>query len=372
MRPIKPRVIAFHLPQYHPIAENDAWWGSGFTEWHNVAKARPLYRGHAQPNLPGELGFYDMRLPQTRADQAALAQAHGVEGFCYWHYWFGGRRILEQPVDEILASGQPGMPFCLGWANESWTGIWHGSPQSMLLEQTYPRGDADAHYVLLRRFFHDPRYIRHDGKPLLYVYKPLSLPSDGSYLTRLRELAQEDGLPGLCILGTWTPNPRGQFASAAALGLDGAIVTNITGRDSASKMHFVEAITNRLRTRARGAGGPRRLPYDVAAAAMLPELNGFDFPAYNTVIPNWDNTPRSSRRGLVLTGTSPAKFRSVMDRALANLAAVPSEQAPGDFLFIKSWNEWAEGNYVEPDQLHGHAWLEAVRDALAAAAEFHH
>lgn len=369
MRSIKPRVIAYHLPQFHPIPENDAWWGPGFTEWHNVAKARPLFRGHAQPNLPGELGFYDMRLAQTRADQAALARAHGVHGFCYWHYWFAGRRLLEQPVEALLAEGMPNLPFCLGWANESWTGIWHGSPQSMLLEQTYPAGDADAHYALLRRFFHDPRYILHEGRPLLHIYKPLLLPADGGYVRRLRTLAEADNLPGLYILGGWTPNVRGRFTSAEALGLDGAIVTNISGRDTASPMHVAEAVMNRLRAPFGGKTGPRRLRYDRAAAAMLPALDGFNFPAYNTVIPNWDNTPRSARRGLVLTGSSPAAFRTVMQRACANLAAVPAEQAPGDFIFLKSWNEWAEGNYVEPDQVHGHAWLESIRDVIVPHVE---
>lgn len=366
MRSITPRVIAFHLPQFHPIAENNSWWGPGFTEWHNVAKARPLFRGHAQPNLPGELGFYDMRLAQTRADQAALAQAYGVYGFCYWHYWFGGRRLLEQPVEEILALQAPDLPFCLGWANETWTGIWHGAPNSTLMEQTYPPGDAEAHYAVLRRFFHDPRYIRQDGKPLLYVYKPLLLPAGGGYLARLRALAEADGLPGLYILGTWTPNPRTRFSSASDLGLDGAIVTNISGRDTDSPMHVAEAVMNRLRAPFGGRIGPRRLSYATAASAMLPPLDSFAFAAYNTVIPNWDNTPRSARRGLILTDTSPAAFRQVMEKACANLASVPAEKAPGDFIFLKSWNEWAEGNYVEPDQVHGRAWLEALRDAIAA------
>src|ERR1700730_1489214 len=130
------RAIAFHLPQFHPIPENDEWWGKGFTEWTNVARARPLYPGHVQPRLPSELGYYDLRVAETRAQQSALAREYGVEGFCYWHYWFEGRRILERPFSEVLTSGQPDFPFCLGWANQSWTGIWHGAADRVLIEQT--------------------------------------------------------------------------------------------------------------------------------------------------------------------------------------------------------------------------------------------
>ena len=145
------RAIALYLPQFHPIPENDAWWGSGFTEWTNTAKARPLFAGHHQPHVPADLGFYDLRLPETREAQAALARRYGIEGFCYYHYWFAGRRILERPFDEVLASGKPDFPFCLCWANESWTGIWHGAPGRILIEQTYP-GPADhaAHFSALR------------------------------------------------------------------------------------------------------------------------------------------------------------------------------------------------------------------------------
>lgn len=364
-RIIEPKIIAFHLPQFYPIAENNEWWGPGFTEWHNVAKARPLFRKHHQPNLPGELGFYDMRLAQTRQDQADLAREHGVYGFCYWHYWFGGRRLLEQPTEALLAAGVPDLPFCLGWANETWTGIWHGSPNSILMEQTYPSGDAAAHYALLTRYFADPRYIKQDGKPLFYVYQPKYLPADGEYLRELRRLAQADGYPDLFIVGTWKPNPGGRFDSTGELGLDAAVVTNLSGRDTQSRAHVVSAVKRRLLSRVSGHTGPQRLPYRRVVDAMLPSLDRFAFPVYNTVISNWDNTPRSGRRGLVLTGASPTTFRQALDRALDNLASSPTEKAPGDFIFLKSWNEWAEGNYVEPDQVVGRGYLTAIRDALA-------
>lgn len=362
--PVDPRIIAFYLPQYHPIAENSEWWGAGFTEWHKVAKARPLFASHVQPKLPGELGFYDLRLPQTRADQAALACEHGIYGFCYWHYWFGGRRLLETPGDAMLASGEPDFPFCLGWANESWTGIWHGAPKSVLVEQSYPEGDAEAHYALLRGFFHDRRYIKDRGRPLFYVYKPRLLPADGDYLRRLRALAVADGFPDLFILGTWTPNPGGSFDAIEPLGLDAAVITNISGRDSHSRAHLLDAVRQKLTRRLPSQGGPKRVSYAHAVAAMVPSLATFGFPAYNSVVPNWDNTPRSGRRGLVLTDSSPAAFEAVLGTALQNLQTRPFPESGADYVFLKSWNEWAEGNYVEPDQASGRANLEAIARAL--------
>lgn len=356
-----PKVIAFYLPQFHPIAENSEWWGFGFTEWHNVARARPLFRGHRQPILPGELGFYDLRLAETRENQAALARDHGIHGFCYWHYWFAGRRLLERPAAEMLALGKPDLPFCLGWANETWTGIWHGSPRSVLVEQSYPEGDADAHYAELRRYFHDPRYIRDEGRPLFYIYKPKQIPQ--GYVDRLRNLARADGFPDLFVLGTWQPNPAGRFDSAIELGLDAAIVTNISGRDSHSSVHLIDAAVRKLLAFLPGEPGPQRIPFKQAMKVMLPELERFGFPAYNTVIPNWDNTPRSGRRGLVLEGSTPASFEILIREAVAKLSARPASHDGGPYIFLKSWNEWAEGNYIEPDQ-QGRQYLESLRRAL--------
>ena len=357
----RPKVITFYLPQFHPILENDSWWGAGFTEWFNVAKARPLFKGHQQPNLPGELGFYDLRLAETRRDQAALASTHGIHGFCYWHYWFAGERLLERPLEEVLSSADPDFPFCVGWANESWTGIWHGAPGKLLKEQTYPEGDADAHYTLLRRFFHDPRYIRDAGRPLLYVYRPRQLPQ--TYLRRLRELARQDGFPGLFIVGTWGPNPGARFDTLDLLDLDAAVITHFTGRDALSKAHIVEAVRNRLLGRIGGQSGPRRVSFDEAAGAMTPAFDRFPFAAYHAVTSNWDNTPRSGRRGLVLTDGHPAKLERVLRAAVQALAGRKNRVSSEDWIFLKSWNEWAEGNYVEPDQRYGREWLRAVARA---------
>lgn len=364
-----PKIIAFYLPQYHPIPENNAWWGAGFTEWHNVAKARPLFSGHEQPKLPGELGFYDLRLAQTRADQAALAREHGVDGFCYWHYWFAGKRLLETPAEAMLKSGEPNMPFCLGWANESWTGVWHGSPNKVLANQAYPDGDAEAHYALLRRFFKDPRYICKNGKPLFYVYKPRLIPADTAYLDKLRTLAKADGFEDLHIVGTWSPNPNGRFDSAAELGLDGAVITNITGRDSLAKSQWFFSAIEKLKHLAGINLGPRRVRYETATEAMIPNPALFNFTAYNCVVSNWDNTPRSGRRGMVFTGSTPELFAATLRRALEFARGARKHEQEDTFVFLKSWNEWAEGNFVEPDQVHGRAYLEAIKGVTGGSLE---
>src|SRR5215210_4081714 len=187
------RAVAFYLPQFHPIPENDEWWGPGFTEWTNTAKARALYPGHRQPTLPADLGFYDLRLPEAREAQSDLAQQYGVEAFCYWHYWFGGgRRVLEKPFAEVLASGEPSVSFCLGWANQTWTGISHGAADRVLMEQTYP-GDEDdqAHFDLVLPAFRDDRYLRVGGRPVFYVFRPEELPDAARFVDRWQQMARE-------------------------------------------------------------------------------------------------------------------------------------------------------------------------------------
>ena len=190
-----------YLPQFHPIPENDEWWGKGFTEWTNVARARPMFRGHVQPRLPGELGFYDLRVEEVREAQADLARRHGITGFCYWHYWFAGRRLLERPFDEVVGSGNPNFPFCLSWANQSWSGVWHGAPDRVLIEQTYP-GEKDdlEHFSNLRRAFEDPRYIRVAGRPILCIYQPGQLPNAAQFVERWQKMAHDAGLGGLYLV----------------------------------------------------------------------------------------------------------------------------------------------------------------------------
>ncbi len=355
------RAIAFYLPQFHPTPENDVWWGPGFTEWTNLARARPLFRGHKQPLIPGELGFYDLRLPETRAAQAELARAHGVEAFCYWHYWFGGGKcILHRPFDEVLASGEPDFPFCLGWANHSWSGVWDGAPNRILVQQTYP-GEADdrLHFDHVRRAFEDPRFVRVDGKPLFYVFRPADLPEPRAFVDRWQRMAREAGLGGLFLvaeisdlvgLGAKCPPP-------AEIGFDAGVYVRLP----IAPTPFERKLE---RQRRRWLRWPEAYEY---ARDWQPPTGAYDrddvFPC---VYPNWDNTPRSGRRGLVVRGSHPDRFARHVEQALAVLQTRPADRR---LLFIKSWNEWAEGNHLEPDREHGRGYLEVLRHGLTATAD---
>ncbi|MBS0174821.1 MAG: glycoside hydrolase family 99-like domain-containing protein [Nitrospira sp.] len=351
------RAIAFHLPQYHPTPENDEWWGKGFTEWTNVAKAKPLYPDHYQPHLPADLGFYDLRLPEARHAQAELARDYGIEGFCYYHYWFGGRRILERPVNEILSSGEPNFPFCLCWANHSWNNIWQGVADRTLIEQTYPgMDDHRQHFDWLMRAFTDPRYITVDGKPLFLIYNPPDIPDVRKVMDFWRALADKAGLKGLHLVGV---NYRFQPMDPASLGLDGCTWQPMPGKDGHIPWRYPA-----LRTRMRLAAGKYKLTIRDYAKIMdgLTRKELPPFVEYPTVLPNWDNTPRSGLNGLVLHGSSPELFRAVLHRAIDLVQAYTPDQR---IVFIKAWNEWAEGNYLEPDQRFGHGYLQAVREALS-------
>lgn len=347
-------VAALYLPQFHPIPENDEWWGAGFTEWTNVQRARPLFHGHRQPVVPGELGYYDLRDPAVREAQAELARTHGVTSFCYWHYWFGGRRLLERPFDEVLASGTPTFPFFLGWANQSWTGVWHGDPGRVLMEQTYPEGDDGAHFAALLPALRDPRYVRVGGKPVLLVFSPTDLPSPARFVDTWQMLADAAGLGGLYLVAWLEGREWGiQYETHAADGFDAGLYVQFP---------FTRTVPARVRERLRARSerfGPLRYPYCEDLPSPARSLAGR---VHASAQPNWDNTPRSGRRGVVATGSSPVAFRRHLGQALSRELANP----PGERLcVIKSWNEWAEGNYVEPDAVHGRAWLRAVADGRA-------
>ncbi len=364
------RAIAFYLPQFHPIPENDEWWGPGFTEWTNVAKARPLFKDHYQPHLAGELGYYDLRVPEVREAQADLAREYGIEAFCYWHYWFAGDRLLQRPFQEVLDSGRPDFPFCLAWANETWSGIWHGLPNHILKEQTYP-GEADhrAHFDCLLTAFRDRRYILVNGKPLLVIYRPRQIPQIRQVTDLWRKLAREAGFPDLHLVGCVHFNDPDW--SAAADGLDGVTIAGLL-QATLTRPYLRRA---RLLRHRRGGTRVRKFlqrfwpfPANVYRYENVwPKIAvdwKFDVPYYPSVMPNWDNTPRSGTAGWVLQDSTPALFRRHVDHAIGILAKQDSD---ANLLFIKSWNEWAEGNHLEPDQRYGRGYLEAMREALNEA-----
>lgn len=351
------RAIALYLPQFHPIAENDDWWGTGFTEWTNVAKATPMFAGHYQPHVPADLGFYDLRVPETREAQAAMARRYGIEGFCYYHYWFAGRRVLERPFTEVLQSGKPDFPFCLCWANQTWTGIWHGAPDRVLIEQTYPgRADHEAHFEALLPAFRDRRYIRVDDKPLFVIFVPADLPDSVATLSLWRAMARDAGLPGLHIAGIsfsrdWDPVAHGFDAK-----VDQPPLQNyLHSRSSSAPLRWPD---DRLEP-------SRELPTVVPARsfAKLQELvASTDHLSYPLLFHAFDNTPRSGRHGIVLDEATPELFQSLLEVAVRGLASRPPDRR---IVFLKSWNEWAEGNHLEPDLKTGNAFLEVVRKVLS-------
>lgn len=346
-------IIAFHLPQFHPIPENDEWWGKGFTEWTNVTKAKKLFLGHEQPIYPGDLSYYDLRVPEVREVQAEMAKKFGVTGFCYWHYWFNGRRILERPVEEILESEEPDFPFCLAWANETWSGIWHGNPKKILIEQTYP-GEEDYinHFYEVLKYFRDRRYIKVDNKPLFAIYHPENIPSLEMMVKLWRNLAKKEGLEGIHLVGInscytkikWTPEE---------LGLDATIQTNLAVAIGENNKKIGVRIKRVFR---KILGYPQQIySYNDILPYLITE-NDKKENYYPCILPNWDNSPRSGKRAVIIKNSSPDLFEKNIEMAFESL-----KNKKNNIIFLKSWNEWAEGNYVEPDRKNGYGYLEVIR-----------
>ena len=338
---MKARAIAFYLPQYHPIEENDAFWGKGFTEWTNVTKARPLFKGHDQPFLPSDLGFYDLRVPETREQQAEFARQAGIEGFCYWHYWFGnGARALERIFDEVVTSKKPDFPFCLGWANESWTGKWHGLDDKTLFAQLYP-GESDyvAHFYSILPALLDKRYICVDGKPLFLIYTPENLPSFPVFKNLWERLAIDNGLPGI----HWVSNGSRMGELYTSMGFN-AFAVNRLSMIIESNKSAKEKLKSLLAKRMH-----KSLPHclDYQTYCAVEKSRSLSTNEYPVLYPNWDSTPRLGGRGHVLKDPDPACFGTLLRDVVSKIASRPESHR---ILFIKSWNEWAEGNTLEPSR----------------------
>lgn len=360
------RLIAFYLPQFHPIPENDVWWGKGFTEWTNVTKAKPLFRGHEQPRLPSDLGFYDLRVSEVREAQAELARDHGIEGFCYWHYWFAGKRLLARPFEEVLRFKKPDFPFCLAWANEKWSGIWHGNPEHVLIEQTYP-GDADYvdHFYAVLSAFQDPRYLKIENKPVFFVYKPYDLPDPKRFTDLWRELALKAGLHGLYFIG----RSISHFWKPSDFGFDAAM-PNLLAMAFKEIERYKTTILDRICKKLTGSkkdeiyrkilSRPKIFSYHEVICNMNRPL-ATDFTQFPVIVPNWDNTPRSHINGIVIINSSPVFFSKHLREAIDKVA---DREFDKRVIFIKSWNEWAEGNYLEPDQKFAAGYLEVIKQEL--------
>lgn len=357
------RAIAFYLPQFHPVPDNDEWWGKGFTEWRNVAKARPLFPGHYQPHLPADLGFYDLRLPEVREAQAVLAREHGIHGFCYYHYWFNGRRILERPFNEVLASGKPDLPFCLCWANENWTRVWDGGEKNVLLEQKYSHEDDLAHIESLIPAFRDERYIRVNGKPLFLVYRTGLLPNPARTAEIWRDAARRAGIGDLYLVRV---ESFGNEADPRSIGFDASVeFAPFGGAMGKLKFHepFHQLLAN-LGLLAKGFTENSVIEYDTIVEGMLKRPEP-DYTRFHGVTPAWDNSARRKQNALIFEGSTPQKYQAWLQEVTTR--TLHKRDGEERIVFINAWNEWAEGNHLEPDMKWGHAYLDATKRALESA-----
>ncbi len=348
------RLIAFYLTQFHPTSENDLWWGKGFTEWTNVTKARSLFEEHLQPHLPADFGFYDLRVQETRHDQIRVARQYGIDGFCYHYYWFSGKRILNRPLDDMLADPESDMPFCLCWANESWTRRWDAADHEVLIEQKYLPEDDLAFIKSLVPFFEDPRYIRVDGKPFLIVYRPQHLPDARKSSQIWRDHCRSIGIGEIHICAALTHGnvdyEQYSFDSGVEFPPHNVGVRNVN-RDITFHAPFRGNVMQYA---------------DVARFYLEREYPGPR--VFRTVFPSWDNTARTKDRALVVLNGVPDNYEywlsTTIDRTLRS-------QAVGEQLvFVNAWNEWAEGCHLEPDRWFGHGFLQATQNAKNGLRRF--
>jgi lipopolysaccharide biosynthesis protein len=342
------RLIAYYLPQFHPIPENDEWWGEGFTEWRNVARAFPVFEGHYQPRAPGELGYYDLRLIDVMQRQVELAKLYGVGAFCFHHYWFQGRRLLEKPAEAYIANSDLDLPFCLCWANESWSRRWSGSEKDVLLAQRYSPEDDIAFIRDLDRAFHDPRYLKIDGRPVLTVYRADQLPDMKATIARWRTEAERLGHKGLYLIATnaW------DFADYEAQGFDALSQFPPHGLDAPN-------IESTLRvSRLRDGGRVRDYADVVKRQIEKPAVVGRVHPG---VMPGWDNSARRPTSGVIYHNATPDLFQTWLEHAIGQARKNPAGER---LVFINAWNEWAEGAYLEPDLRFGYGYLAACASAL--------
>mgnify|MGYP003292385258 CR=1 FL=1 len=356
----KPRIIALYLPQYHPFKENDEWWGKGFTEWTNVGRAKPLFKGHYQPRIPADLGYYDLRLPQVREQQAELAREAGIEGFCYWHYWFGnGKRLMESVFDEVLESGKPDFPFCLGWANHSWYAKnWNTKDTKgkdrLLIEQTFP-GDDDIrkHYEYVLRAFKDPRYVKVGNKPFFMIFIADNIPNN--FIELWNKWAKEDGFDGIYFVSNVSLKAsveeyKLKGFSSVIKARTSAIIDNQMSRKSVVLWKKIKSHIFNI---------PDRCALYEDAMKNFVDEEDLDENIIPNLIPGFDHSPRSGKYGLIFHKSTPDLF---YEHCCQVLDLVKKKE--NKIIMLRSWNEWGEGNYMEPDLEFGKGYINALKKAL--------
>ncbi len=351
----KLRALAVVLPQFHPIPENDSWWGKGFTEWTNVVKARPRFKGHYQPHLPADLGFYDMRLQQTLVEQADLAKKNNIAGFCFYHYWFNGHRLLETPINKILESSKPDFPFMLCWANENWSRRWDGMDKEVLMHQEYSAEDHAQHAdYLCKNVFNDPRYIKINGKPFFVFYKPEIIPDLKETVKIWRETTKKNGFEDIYLAGIKTKSEQWNLENQPGFDIW------LDWQPDWENLHIIPGIIDRIKNKFSIGKTYRKIDYAEVVERMIsrkkPELKHF-----NCVVPGWDNSARKKLDAFIMSNHTPELYEKWLKYACEHSEAYSEEE---NFIFINAWNEWAEGNHLEPDQKWGMAFLEKTRKVL--------
>ena len=367
------RIIAFYLPQFHDIPENDEWWGKGFTEWVNVKKAKPLFEGHAQPRVPLNNNYYNLLDDNIKIWQSEIAQRHGIYGFCYYHYWFNGKLLLEEPMEQMLKNKEITIPFCICWANEQWTKAWVGENKVLIAQKYGDKNEWAEHFYYLLPFLKDERYIFEKGKPLVVIYRPNIIPCLNEMLDYWVELAKKNGLNGITFAYQHLWEDIKKDDSRFDYDIEFQPIYGLR-EVYKGKHEFLRKAKNYVSNaferitgkniRHIGTGmltGPRiDLEYDTVWEAVLNEK-----PESEKSLPGafvgWDNTPRRGKNGRVFIHDTPDKFRRYLSKQIDRAKTVYHK----DMIFMYAWNEWAEGGYLEPDERYGFQYLEAIKDALA-------
>jgi lipopolysaccharide biosynthesis protein len=355
-----PKVLAINLPQFHPFTENDEWWGKGFTEWTNVTSAKKLFRNHYQPQLPADLGFYDLRLPEARQAQVDLAKEYNIDGFCYYHYWFHGKRLMNAPIDAILKDKNPDFPFCYFWANESWSRRWEGieAEAKILAAQVYSPEDDRAHAEWLIESFKDPRYIKVGNRPLFLIYKPYDLPNPQQTFAIFEEVCKAHGLEKPYFVAS---NSHDADKNPYNLGFDMAI--HFQARHNVLSEFWIDKPTPKkfIRNLLQGIWSARLKLYDYKQYKERVKLHKIKYKGFPCVLVGFDNTARKKSNAIVLRNQNIEDFKDSLIDAKNDVANFPEEEK---IVFINAWNEWAEGNHLEPCQKFGRKFLEAVKEVF--------
>ncbi len=351
------RLLAFYLPQFHPTAENDEWWGKGFTEWTNVALSRPLFKGHDQPQIPGELGFYDLRLKTTIEDQAKLAKEHGIEGFIYWHYWLGeNETVLDLPMKNLMKNQKLDFPFCLAWANHSWKGVFFGSNKTLLEQKYGGEKDYTTHFYHVLPMLKDKRYVKYKGKPVFYIFSPKNLPDCKNFIELWQNLAVKEGFnSGIHFIGEGI-----ELNNKEKYGLDAVAYSNHRKIASYNALKIKNKYLRYFTWKIIKKRGLKVYNYE---DAMKYFLNHKKTPenVYPSIVPNWDTSPRLGKNAVILHNSTPELFGKHVEKTFES---VKHKDPEGNFIFIKSWNEWAEGNYLEPSWKYQREYLETLKQKI--------